>query len=81
MKYRERPIAWLCFCAALCALLALRMRVPLGIHTGGRLLAIFAVLALIPLAPWPKRFSLRDLFTATTLLAVMLGVIALLARK
>jgi hypothetical protein len=36
--------------------------------------------AVIPWIPWSKRFSLRTLLIATTLVAVMLGVIIVLSR-
>jgi glucan phosphoethanolaminetransferase (alkaline phosphatase superfamily) len=35
----------------------------------------FAVLSAIPWIPWSKRFTLRTLLTATTLVAVVLGLI------
>jgi hypothetical protein len=37
---------------------------------------ILAVAILVPWIPWQKRFSLRTLLIATTLVAVALGLIA-----
>jgi hypothetical protein len=41
---------------------------------------VTAALAAVPLLPWSKRFSLRTLLIATTLVAVALGTIIYLAR-
>ena len=80
MKHRELRIAWLCICMAVCVLLAMRMQLQMGIRTGVWLLTLFALLAFLPFAPWPSRFSLRDLFIATTLVAVVLGVVVWAVR-
>ena len=75
MNYRERRIAWLCICMAICVLLAMRMQLKMGLRTGIWLLAVYGLLAYLPVAPWPRRFSIRDLFIATTLVALVLGLI------
>jgi hypothetical protein len=39
------------------------------------LVTILAALAVVPWIRWPRRFTLRTLFVATTLVAVLLGVV------
>jgi hypothetical protein len=41
---------------------------------------VFATFAIIPWIRWPSRFSLRTLLIATTLIAVVLGIIAWMSR-
>ena len=42
---------------------------------------LFATLATAPWIRWSKRFSLRTLLIATTLVAVVLGLVVYAARK
>ena len=45
------------------------------------LVLLSVTLAVIPWLPWSRRFSLRTLLIATTLIAIMLGVIAFKLNK
>lgn len=49
------------------------MQIEIGLGAVGSLLATFVLLAILPIAPWHSRFSLRDLFISTTLVAVGWG--------
>jgi hypothetical protein len=83
MRFRKLRIAWLGVCGALCILAAGRMQMQMGLDIAPDwlLATLFALLGFVPWLSWPKRFSLRTLLIATTLLAVALGAFVLATRK
>jgi len=83
MKYRKLRIAWSVVWLAFAVLASMGMQIQL---LGYRfvqdtpLAVMFAVIAFLPLLPWwSNRFSLRTLLIATTLIAIVLGLIVAVA--
>ena len=73
MKYRKLRIAWSVVCGILCLM-------AFVVLVRNYFLSAFAILAAAATAPWIRRFSLRSLLIATTLVAIVLGLVVWLAR-
>ena len=75
MTYRKLRIAWLIVWLAFGVLLAMRMQLGMRPAIDWLAVALCVLIASVAWFPWPRQFSLRALLIATTLVAVVLGLI------
>ena len=93
MRFRKLRIAWSVGCAIACVLLnygfvrhersvddAPYVEEYASWNSYSYLILPAAILAIAPWLPWPSRFSLRTLLIATTLVAVVLGLVVAVLR-